>query len=334
MNIARQNGRTMRAAHIVGPGRLEVAEVPLPLPAPSQVRIRVLGCGVCGSNLPVWRGRPWIKYPLEPGAPGHEGWGEVEALGSEVEARWLGRRVAFLSERAFAEYDIAQADSLVDVPDGRTIFPGEALGCAVNIFRRAEIQADHTVALVGAGFLGALLVQLATRCGARVLALSRRPYALELARRCGAVEAISAADPGAAVAQVMALTTGRGCDRVIEAAGEQAALDLAGELVAQRGRLVVAGYHQEERRVNMQLWNWRGIDVINAHERDCRRYVSGMRAAAAEVSSGRLDPEPLYTHRFALEHGAAAFTALEERPAGFLKAWIAPAAAGKASVSA
>lgn len=316
----------MRAARIVAPGRLEVAEVPVPEPGASQVRVRVLGCGVCGSNLPVWRGRPWFDYPLAPGAPGHEGWGKVESLGAGVEAGWLGKKVAFLSQHAFAEYDLARADSLVDMPAGTTVFPGEALACVMNIFERCEIRAEHTVALVGVGFLGALLVQLASRRGARVLALSRRPFALELARRCGAAETLSAADGGAAAARVAALTGGRGCDCVIEAAGEQAALDLAGELVAVRGRLVVAGYHQEERRVNMQLWNWRGIDVINAHERDENRYRAGMRAAAAAVSAGVLDPEPLYTHRFALQESAAAFTALGERPAGFLKAWITPTA--------
>jgi hypothetical protein len=57
------------------------------------------------------------------------------------------------------------------------------------------------------------------------------------------------------------------------------AADLAGELCAERGRLVIAGYHQDGmRQVNVQLWNWRGIDVINAHERDPQAYVDGMRA--------------------------------------------------------
>ena len=76
------------------------------------------------------------------------------------------------------------------------------------------------------------------------------------------------------------LTDGRWCERVIEAVGLQWPLDLAGELTGERGRLVIAGYHQDgPRQVNMQLWNWRGIDVINAHERDPQRYVDGMRAA-------------------------------------------------------
>jgi threonine dehydrogenase-like Zn-dependent dehydrogenase len=233
--------------------------------------------------------------------------------------------VAFLSNRAYADYDIARADSLVRVPATIEIFPGEALGCAMNIFRRCGIETEQTVAVVGIGFLGALLIQLAVDAGAQVIAVSRRPFALQVARRYGAAEALASSDPTAVIARVMERTDGSGCPCVIEAAGEQETLDLASELVSVRGRLVIAGYHQDApRRVNMQLWNWRGIDVINAHERDPRRYVAGMKAAAERVAQGALETESLYTHGFPLENIGAAFAALDERPEGFLKAWIQP----------
>jgi threonine dehydrogenase-like Zn-dependent dehydrogenase len=76
--------------------------------------------------------------------------------------------------------------------------------------------------------------------------------------------------------------------------------------------------------VNLQLWNWRGMDVTNAHERAPAKYIEGMAAAAAMVTSRRLEPELLYTHRFDFEHAADAFMALEQRPEDFLKAWIQP----------
>jgi D-arabinose 1-dehydrogenase-like Zn-dependent alcohol dehydrogenase len=60
----------------------------------------------------------------------------------------------------------------------------------MNIFKRADIQAGQTVAIVGIGFLGAILTRLATDAGARVIAISRRDYALDLARRMGAAETI------------------------------------------------------------------------------------------------------------------------------------------------
>ena len=89
---------------------------------------------------------------------------------------------------------------------------------------------------------------------------------------------------------------------MIEAVGQQWPLDLAGELTAERGRLVIAGYHQDgPRQVNMQLWNWRGLDVINAHERDPAVYLAGMRDAAEAVAGGRLDPGTLYTNTYTLE---------------------------------
>jgi threonine dehydrogenase-like Zn-dependent dehydrogenase len=315
--------RTMRAARIVAPRQVEIDEIALPEPGPDEVRIEVDGCGVCGSNLPLWRGRPWFHYPVEPGAPGHEGWGRIDQVGAEVDSVRPGEQVAFLSNRAYAEYDIARADSLVRVPATTEVFPGEALGCAMNIFRRCEIEPEQTIALVGVGFLGALLIQLAVAAGAQVIAISRRPFALQVARRYGAVEALASSDPTAVIARVMERTSGSGCPCVIEAAGEQETLNLASELVGVRGRLVIAGYHQDSpRQVNMQLWNWRGIDVINAHERDPRCYVDGMNAAAERVAQGSLDTGSLYTHGFTLENISAAFAALDERPEGFLKAWI------------
>ena len=313
----------MRAARIVAPRQVEIDEIALPEPRPGEVRIQVDGCGVCGSNLPLWRGRPWFHYPIEPGAPGHEGWGRVDQVGAEVDSVEPGERVAFLSNRAYAEYDVARAETLVRVPSTSEIFPGEALGCAMNIFRRCDIEPEQTVAVVGIGFLGALLTQLSVAAGAQVIAISRRPFALQVAARCGAAEALMSSDRAAVIARIMERTAGSGCPCVIEAAGEQETLDLASELVGVRGRLVIAGYHQDSpRRVNMQLWNWRGIDVINAHERDPGRYVAGMKVAADRVAQGALDTDSLYTHKFSLENISAAFAALDERPEGFLKAWI------------
>jgi threonine dehydrogenase-like Zn-dependent dehydrogenase len=112
---------------------------------------------------------------------------------------------------------------------------------------------------------------------------------------------------------------------VIEAVGKQWPLDLAAELTRERGRLVIAGYHQDgPRQVNMQLWNWRGLDVVNAHERDPAVYVAGVRAAIDAVASGRLDPGPLFSHTFRLDQLDAALAATRDRPDGFLKALIVP----------
>jgi len=175
---------TMRAAVLEGPGDFRVRQLTVPKPGLKQVQIRVEGCGVCGSNLPPWEGRPWFKYPREAGAPGHEGWGEVIAVGSEVSLVPAGSRVSFLSHHAFGEIDVADEEKVVPLPaelDG-TAFPGEAIGCAINVFRRSHIGKGNSVAVVGAGFLGLLLIGLAANAGANVTAISRRQESLDRAR--------------------------------------------------------------------------------------------------------------------------------------------------------
>jgi threonine dehydrogenase-like Zn-dependent dehydrogenase len=318
-------GARMKAAVIAAPKGARVENVVRPEPRAGQLRVRLEGCGVCGSNLPTWEGREWFKYPMAPGAPGHEGWGVVDAVGPEVKGFKPGDRVAFLSSNAYAEYDVVGQDSALLLPralEGKP-FPGEPLGCAMNIFRRGDIQPGQTVAIIGIGFLGAMLTKLATQAGARVLAITRRSWALEVARGMGAAECIPMDDHHRIINRVKDLTDGQFCERVIEVVGEQWPLDLAGELTRERGRLMIAGYHQDgPRQVNMWLWNWRGLDVINAHERDPKVYLEGMRMAVDAVASGKLDPTPLYTHTYKLDQLNTAFETMKTRPEGFLKALV------------
>lgn len=313
----------MKAAVIEGPRKVGLTDVAVPTPGPGEVLIRVAGSGICGSEIPAYEGRRWFDYPLPAGTPGHEGWGRIEELGAGVQGVEVGARVAMLSERAHAEYDIAPEHSVVQVPRSmrEEPFPGEALGCAMNIFERSDVDAGQTVAVVGIGFLGALLTQLAARAGARVIAISRRASSLDAAEQMGAAELVrTEGDPLSAVKK---LTDGKLCDRVIECTGLQRPLDLAGALTRTRGRLIIAGYHQDgPRTVDMQLWNWRGLDVINAHERDPKAYVNGIREAVSAIDAGKLDPSPLYTHVFALDEAAAAFRTAAERPRGFMKALV------------
>jgi threonine dehydrogenase-like Zn-dependent dehydrogenase len=220
--------------------------------------------------------------------------GEPGAPGHEVWGRTEdGRRVAALSYHGFAEWDVAASDAVVELPpalDGLP-FPGEALACAVNAVARAGARPGDRVAVVGMGFLGTT-----------VASLLEEPVEV---RRDTAVSGEF--------------------DVVIEAAGTQAALDTASRLVAAGGRLVVAGFHQDgPRTVDMQSWNWRGIDVVNAHERDPQVYVRGLHEAVELAVSGRLDVERLVTHRLPLGRLDEAFDLARTRPPGFLKAVVCP----------
>ncbi len=315
----------MRAAILEGPEQIRIETATLPAPGPGEVRIRLEGCGVCASNVEPWQGQPWSQFPGDPGGLGHEGWGEIDVVGEGVEGLMPGDRVASLSFRSFADYDVARADMVVKLPETLSgqPFPGEPLGCAFNIFRRSDIRAGQTVAIIGIGFLGAVLTKLASDAGARVIAISRRQESLDLARHFGAAETIPMHDHYAIIDAVKALTGEAMCERVIEAVGKQWPLDLAGELVGFGGKLVVAGYHQDgPRQVNMQGWNWKGIDVINAHERDPAVQMQGLREAVDAVASGQLDPSPLYTHRYPLEELGEALAATRDKPEHFVKALV------------
>src|SRR5215210_1554361 len=120
---------TMVAAVLDAPREAHVERVPVPAPGPGEVLFRLEGCGVCASSLPTWEGRPWFSYPLSAGAPGHEAWGRLED----------GTRVAVLTDRGHAEWAEVAAAEIVPLPpalDGLP-FPGEALACAVLVFRRS-----------------------------------------------------------------------------------------------------------------------------------------------------------------------------------------------------
>lgn len=122
------------------------------------------------------------------------------------------------------------------------------------------------------------------------------------------------------IRQVQKLTRDRLCNRTIECTGKEWPLNLAIELTGTRGRLIVAGFHQDGMRsVNVQMLNWRGIDMISAHERDPARYLSGIEQAIRAIERGRMYPFDLITHQYNLENLSEGFRDLQQRPDGFIK---------------
>jgi threonine dehydrogenase-like Zn-dependent dehydrogenase len=315
----------MKTAVIVMPGKIKISNRTIKPPEEKQVRIKLQGCGICGSNIPVWEGRKWFQYPCEEGSPGHEGWGIIESTGTGISDFAIGDRVTFLSNHAFSEYENVNEKNVVKLPEiiSDQPFPGEPFGCAMNIFSRCEAKAGDVIAIVGIGFIGAILTALAVHSGARVIAISRRKYSLSIAKDMGASDVIVMEDPDTIGDKVKKMTVGKLCDCVVEATGLQYCLDIASKLTRTRGRLVIAGYHQDGlRTVNLQEWNWKGIDVINAHERDESIYVNGIRRAVNAVSKGFLNPSKLCTHNFPIDSIHEAFEMTERRPEGFLKAIV------------
>lgn len=317
--------KTGKAAVIESPGEVAIKEISLPEPGPGEIRIKLEGSGLCASNIPVWEGRDWFEYPLPPGNPGHEGWGTVDAIGPDVKGFSLRERVTGLSYNAYATHDIAKQENVVilpDVFDGKP-FPGEPLGCAMNIFDRSAIEEGQTVAVVGCGFLGLLLVQLLKSAGCKVIAVSRRSFSRDKAREFGADFSIALVDHVEIIEKVKEITGGKFCDRTIECTGKEWPLNLSIELTAVRGKLIVAGFHQDGMRsLNVQMLNWRGIDMISAHERENLKYIKGINRAIEAIQTGRMDPFPLFTNYYSLEDIGKGLKDLHERPDGFIKGII------------
>jgi threonine dehydrogenase-like Zn-dependent dehydrogenase len=316
------NQKTMKAAVIVAPRKIEIREIKKPDPSDGEIRVKMLGCGICGSDLPVWEGREWFDYPRVPGSPGHEGYGIVDEVAGDVKNIRPGQPVALLSYNAYSEFDIAKTSQVVPLPKFLfdIPFPAEPLGCAMNIFKRSDISKNDTVAVIGGGFIGNLLIQLSKSCGAEVIVISKRETSLQKGFESGADHIIKMDDHYQILNKINKITGGKNCSRVIEATGKQWPLDIAGDIVSERGKIIIAGFHQDgPRQVNVQNWNWKGIDVINAHERDPLQYIKGIERAIEAVEKKILNPAILYSHFFLLEDLDKAFEKMSSREEGFVK---------------
>lgn len=341
--------KTMRAGLLESAEQFVVEEIPVPTPAKDEVLVRVQACGVCQSEIGSWlAGRLQPRYPAYPqvldvldwdvsAQPaerrypvhwGHETSGEIVAVGPEVTDLAPGMRVTGLGGRGFAEYCALPAR--YTLPVGAAAPPTQALGepiaCAFNAAGRAAVGSGDSVVLIGCGFMGLLVLQIVRLAGPRVVvALDVRDDALAVARQLGADVTINTAREDVREGLRAALGS-RGADVAIEVTGKQEPLDLAGRIAAVRGRVVIVGYHQGgPRSVDLQGWNFKGLDVINAHERDPEVYFAGMRAGIRLLEEGKLRLEPLVTHLFPLDDLGLAFHTAVEKPQGFIKAVITTA---------
>jgi threonine dehydrogenase-like Zn-dependent dehydrogenase len=310
------------AAFLVRPQLTLVREIKLPRPEGHQVLVRLQGCGICDSNLSVWEGRPWFVYPREAGAPGHEGWGIVEAVGARVTDIDVGQRVAMLSGHAYAEFDIAPRDRVIPLPEelDDEPFPADSFGRAMSIFQRSGIRSGQSVAIVGDGLVELLLAQLAADAGAHVLMLSDRADALRLAESMDADQVLEITHDGQDRRRAMELSAGRGFDCVIELTGSQRTLELATAIVAEDASLVVDANPTDVRRICAPRWDGRDIRIIHAQEPSMSRRIADVQNAIEAALLGRLDPFPLLTHTVPLNALDQGFRMLGERPAGFVKA--------------
>ncbi len=316
----------MRYSQLIAPRTSEVVEAPTPDPGSGEVLVRVMASGVCASELHPWAdGRPGYPHRF-----GHEPMGVVFGVGPGVERVREGDRVTGLFKGAYADYRLALESDLLLVPESvcNDAALGEPLACLVNAQRRTPVELADRVAVIGLGYMGLGMLQLLKLRGpSRIVAVDVREDARVAAKSLGADEVYHPSElpPESRLTSFGDWQSNRGFEVVIEGSGTQAGLTLAGEMVHPHGVLSILGYHQGgPRQVDVGMWNWKAIDVVNAHVRRRADLMESMRIGVELAAKGLIDLGSLVTHRYSLEEVDRAYADLEEKPPGFIKALVLP----------
>jgi (R,R)-butanediol dehydrogenase/meso-butanediol dehydrogenase/diacetyl reductase len=271
----------MKAAIVQDDGSLLVQDIPEPpTPEPDQVKVKIAYCGICGSELhsidPVYKAStPQFDPPPEmkdrgPRIGGHEASGTVVAVGSNVKGIEPGQRVAMnfrtpcgtcyycrnmmehFCERiipstgSYAEYAMYHANAVYQLPDDVSLEIGallEPLSVAVHAVDQAEMKPGCTVAILGSGPIGALILEVVRRAGAsKVLVSEPVTERRELAKQLGATVVVDPLNEDLNDA-ALRLTEGRGFDRVFDVSGKPAVARQAFDLADRCGTVVLVAVY-------------------------------------------------------------------------------------------
>lgn len=343
----------MRAAVLSEPRTIAITEVPDATPAAGHVLVRVAAASICGSDLTgYWGVSARTRLPT---VPGHEVAGTVAEVGDGVDRSLIGSRVVVepnvscrtcrwclaglpnvcptyrvLGESmdvpgGLADLVAVAADQVYELPtemgfgEGAVIQP---LSISYHgVVARAEVQAEESVLIVGAGPIGLAALLIARDLGARCFVSDVVEDRLDLACRLGAERAIRAdVDDVAAVARE--LTDGAGVDVAIEAVGGVQGSSLADAISATRtrGRVLLLGtFGKQPQPIPGYAFKNREMTMLGSHGHP------GAFAPTLElVRAGRLRPADLITHELPLTDVAEAFAMLDERRAGVVKVVLEP----------
>src|SRR5690242_8089215 len=235
--------RAMRIHAFGGPEAIQADDIPVPEPGPGEARVRVEAAGVNFIDIYQRSGQYRGALPL---TLGQEAAGVVDAVGAGPHTVQPGDRVVYAPRQgAYAEYAIVPAAQLVPVPagiDSRVAAAAMEQGLTAHYLSHSTfpIQAGQTVLVhAAAGGVGRLLVQMAKRRGARVLATVSTADKARLARAAGADEVILYTETDFAT-ETQRLTGGRGVDVVYDSVGKTT-FDGSLNCLRPRGMLVLFG---------------------------------------------------------------------------------------------
>lgn len=288
--------QTMRAALLPGIDMpLEIVTRPMPEPAAGEVRVKVQACGVCGSDLFLQHGGFGAgKLPV---VPGHEAAGIVDSLGpgvstldegdqvalyyidADLDGRWSRagqenvepglRRMGVDVDGAFSEYVVRPAHTLLRpperIPPATLAVLTDAVATPYHAIARARVGHKDTVLVLGVGGIGSGAVQLASHRGAHVTAASRSAGKLGLATSLGADQVVQLdGENHGDAAKLLAGGPPYGFDVVLQCAGSAEWDQLAIQVAAPAGRVVVVGASQEPFSLRSVDLIWRELDVIGS----------------------------------------------------------------------
>ena len=252
---------------------MELAEMEIPRIDGDEILLRVKACGVCQTDLKIFKGEIPPPMVTLPHVPGHEVAGEVVAVGEKVSGIQKGnsgilyiyltchkcdwclsgqenlcqglKRVGFELPGGYSEYLRVPSYAFCPFDQGLAFSEMAILSDAVAtayhaIASLADVKMGQTVLIVGAGGLGIHGVQVAKLCGATVLVVDRKPKALELAGRFGADFLIQGEKNP--LERIREITRGKGADAVIEFVGSRETLAWSLPGLKRGGKLIIVGY--------------------------------------------------------------------------------------------
>lgn len=316
---------TMRAVRLHGPGDVRVERLAVPAAPEGAVLLHMRSVGICGSDLHLYReGTTGGGDPEAAFVPGHEIAAEVTETSAEQlglapgtlvavdpahpcgDCAWCRRGDANLCpdvrfmgvaphQGGLAEYMWVQPEEVVPVPDSfdaDTTALLEPLGVAIHALDLARLRPVESVAVLGAGPIGLLALQVARRSGAGAL------YAVDpLAYRADLAAALGADAAGTSLEQIDEWTQDRGVDVVLEATNAPEGFADAVEAARIGGRIVLVGIPEGDAyHLPAATARRKGLTVHFS-----RRMGEVYPRAIELVRRGWVDVEPLVTHRWSLD---------------------------------
>ncbi|MGI8826744.1 MAG: zinc-dependent alcohol dehydrogenase family protein [Chloroflexota bacterium] len=316
----------MRAVRLEAIEKIHVRSVPEREPGSGEVVVRVRVCGVCGTDRHILRGEYPAKLPV---TLGHEFAGTVAAAGPDVSLQAglpvavnpnisCGRcrecrcgDVALCRNRValgvdvdggLAQYAVVPASQLYPIPPDMSMAHGalcEPLACCLHGLDMAGIEPGMSVAVLGGGVIGQLMVQLARLAGANTVVLATRQASRRaLAESLGATATTNpdSADTVAVISGSQGIAPG-GVDVVLECAGTVTTFEQAVHLARRGGTILIFGVAPQEAVAAISPF-----DVFSRELRIFGSYLNPLtHGRAVELAAaGSLSLDPLITHRVSL----------------------------------